>query len=177
VVNDVTFHIMLIAKIILELDSYQFDVETAFLLGELEEEIYMECPPGMGAHSDECLCLWKFIYGLVQAARQCYKYWASPVVKLGFRISAADPRLFSHGMAQKIFMICIHIDYGFTCGKLEELLRFFMEVKALLKITTEESMGDYLSFEVKFNEDMTRAWLGQPHMIKKIEKVFGEKVS
>jgi len=37
-VNDITFHIMLIAKKILELDSYQFDVETAFLLGELEEE-------------------------------------------------------------------------------------------------------------------------------------------
>jgi len=38
-------------------------------------------------------------------------------------------------------------------------------------------MGDYLSCEVKFNEDKTRAWLGQPHMIKKIEKVFGEKVA
>jgi len=76
VVNDVTFHIMLIAKMIWKLDSYQFDVETAFLLGKLEKEIYMEYHPGMGAHSDECLCLWKCIYGLVQAARQLYKYWA-----------------------------------------------------------------------------------------------------
>ena len=37
VVNDVTFRIMLIAKMIMKLDSYQFDVETAFLLGELDE--------------------------------------------------------------------------------------------------------------------------------------------
>jgi len=55
VVNDVTFRIMLIAKMIMKLDSYQFDVETAFLLGELDEEIYMECPPGLGALPDECL--------------------------------------------------------------------------------------------------------------------------
>jgi len=177
VVNDVTFRIMLIAKMIMKLDSYQFDVETAFLLGELDEEIYMECPPGMGALADECLRLLKCIYGLVQAARQFYKYWASIMVKLGFRISAADPCLFSRGMAQTIIIICLHVDDGFACGKLQELLKFFKEVKELLKLTTEESMGDYLSCEVKFNEDKTRAWLGQPHMIKKIEKVFGEKVS
>ena len=102
VVNDVTFRIVLIAKLIMKLDSYQFDVETAFLLVELEEEIYMECPPGMKAHSDECLRLWKCIYGLVQAARQFYKYWSSLMVKLGFRISAADPCLFSRGMRKRL---------------------------------------------------------------------------
>jgi len=146
-------------------------------LGELEEEIYMECPPGMGALPDECLRLLKCIYGLVQAARQFYKFWASIMVKLGFQISAADPCLFSRGLAQTIIIICLHVDDGFACGKVIELLHFFKEVQALLKITTEELMGDYLSCEVKFNEEKTRAWLGQPHMIKKIEKVFGEKVS
>jgi len=67
VVNDVTFRIMLIAKMMWKLESHQFDVETAFLLGDLEEEIYMECPPGMEAMYDECLLLLKCIYGLVQA--------------------------------------------------------------------------------------------------------------
>jgi len=177
VVNDVTFRIMLIAKMMWKLDSYQFDVETAFLLGDLEEEIYMECPPGMNSHWDECLRLWKCIYGLVQAARQFYKHWASIMVKLGFRISAADPCLFSRGMAQTIIIICLHVDDGFSLGKVEELLHFFKQLEAYLKFITEESMGDYLSCEVKFNEDKTRAWLGQPHMIKKIEKVFGEKVA
>ena len=129
----------------------------------------------MGALPDECLRLLKCIYGLAQAARQFYKYWESIMVKLVFQISAADPCLFSRGMAQTIIIICLHVDDGFACGKLQELLKFFKEVKELLKLTTEESMGDYLSCEVKFNEDKTRAWLGQPHMIRKIKKVFGEK--
>jgi len=80
-------------------------------------------------------------------------------------------------MAETIIIICLHVDDGFSLGKVEEVLHFFKKLEAYLKFITEESMGDYLSCEVKFNEDKARAWLGQPHMIKKIEKAFGEKVS
>ena len=41
------------------------DVETAFLNGILEEEIYMEIPEGMNLPKTKCLLLQKSIYGLV----------------------------------------------------------------------------------------------------------------
>jgi hypothetical protein len=34
-----------------------------------------------------------------------------------------------------------------------------------LKIKVENEMSDYLSCEVLFNKDCTKAWLGQPHLI------------
>ena len=44
------------------------DVETAFLHGDLEEEIYMEAPEGWGLNREtECVLLLKSIYGLVWA--------------------------------------------------------------------------------------------------------------
>jgi Reverse transcriptase (RNA-dependent DNA polymerase) len=49
--------------------SMIFDVETAFLMGNLNELIYMDCPKGMDHKPDECLLLEKTIYGLVQSAR------------------------------------------------------------------------------------------------------------
>ena len=50
------------------------DVETAFLYGDLEEEIYMECPQAMSdVTKDDCIILNKCIYGLVQVACQYYK--------------------------------------------------------------------------------------------------------
>ena len=95
VVNDVTFRIMLLAKMIWKLASYLFDVETAFLLGELEEELYMDCPPGLECEEDDCVLLHKSIYGLVQAARQFNKFWNKLMKKLGFKTSPADPCLFA----------------------------------------------------------------------------------
>jgi hypothetical protein len=179
VVHDVTFRIMLLAKMMWKLDSYLFDVETAFLLGTLEEEIYMECPKGMDAESYECLLLLKTIYGLVQSARQFFKLWSKIMVKmLGFTASLADPCLFTRGTGKDILIVCLYVDDGYCIGKKANILKFFDEIRACdLNITTEESMGDYLSCEVQFNKELTKAWLGQPHMVKKIESTFGEEVS
>ena len=47
VVNAITFHLMLLAMMYFGLTAKIVDVETAFLYGEIEEEIFMECPPGM----------------------------------------------------------------------------------------------------------------------------------
>ena len=47
VVNDVAFRIALTRLMVEGLNSMLMDVETAFLYGEVEEEIYMEVPVGM----------------------------------------------------------------------------------------------------------------------------------
>ena len=40
----------------------------------------------------------------------------------------------------------------------------------VLKIV--EGLQDYLSCEIKFSNDKKQAWLGQPHLIKNMEKRF-----
>ena len=42
----------------------QFDVKTAYLYSELDEEIYMEPPPGYDVPEDYVLLLIKALYGL-----------------------------------------------------------------------------------------------------------------
>jgi hypothetical protein len=37
-------------------------------------------------------------------------------------------------------------------------------------------MDDYLSCQVLMNEDKTKAWVGQPHMVKKIINTFEDEV-
>ena len=56
VVNDVTFRIVLARMMMEDLTCMLMDVETAFLFGEIKEEIYMEVPVGMNevfSNSDE----------------------------------------------------------------------------------------------------------------------------
>ena len=63
VINDVTWRVLLVEMITKELDAKIVDVETAFLYGDLPEEVYMVCKE---LHEkDEALHLNKSIYGLV----------------------------------------------------------------------------------------------------------------
>ena len=61
------------------MDSLVMDVETAFLCGEIDEEIFKKSPVGMeeigpgSSPEDCCYQLLKGIYGLCQAARQFWK--------------------------------------------------------------------------------------------------------
>ena len=47
VVNNVTFHVLLLMVLYFGYSAKIVNVETAFLYRDLEEEIYMECPQGM----------------------------------------------------------------------------------------------------------------------------------
>ena len=81
VVNDVTYRILLLLKIMFNWEAELLDVETAFLNGYLEEQIYMKIPKGAKEvnlyeyinEEEDCLELNKCIYGTVQSARQWYK--------------------------------------------------------------------------------------------------------
>ena len=85
VVNNITFCILLLMVLHFGYLDKIVNIETAFLSGDLEEEIYMECPQGMSnIQKDDCIILNKFIYGLVQAAKQYYKKAIKIQKNLGF---------------------------------------------------------------------------------------------
>ena len=55
VVNDVTFHILLPMVLHFGYSAKIVIIKTAFLHGDLKEEIYMECPQGMAnVKKDDC---------------------------------------------------------------------------------------------------------------------------
>ena len=46
----------------------------------------------------------------------------------------------------------------------------------MTKHLKKSRLTDYLSCEINFNKDKSKAWIGQPHMTKKIKQMFGEEV-
>ena len=75
----------------------QFDVCTAFLYGDLEEEIYMEQPDGYSDGTDRVCLLQKGLYGLKQASRQWNLRFNSFLEKHGLKRSSADPCVYTAG--------------------------------------------------------------------------------
>jgi hypothetical protein len=84
---------MLIAKLIWNLIASIVNVETAFLDGELQEEIYMNIPEGMSYDSKNCLLSTKTNCGLVPSTSEFYKNLMSPLKLIGFKGNKYDPCL------------------------------------------------------------------------------------
>ena len=71
---------------------HQMDVKTAFLNGDLEEEIYMKQPKGFIVHGQESkVCkLDKSLYGLKQAPKQWHKKFDNLFMSKGFKVNESD---------------------------------------------------------------------------------------
>ena len=77
------------------LKLHQMDITTAFLNGELEEEVYMKQPEGFIADGQEHLVckVRKSIYGLKQSPR-CWNSLNAQLKTMGFNQSASDPCIY-----------------------------------------------------------------------------------
>jgi hypothetical protein len=76
-----------------DLQASIVDVETAFLHGDLQEEMFMNVPKGMDQEDNTCLLLKKTIYGLVQTAREFYNKLLSTLKSMGFTENKSVPCL------------------------------------------------------------------------------------
>ena len=96
----------------LDLEVHQMDVSTAFLNGELQEEIYMTQPQGYAKDGEEELVckLNKSIYGLKQSSR-CWNNTIDQFLKSsGYSQSNSDPCLYVKREGDDIMLIAVYVD-------------------------------------------------------------------
>ena len=114
-----------------DLEIHQMDVKSAFLNGDLEEEIYMQQPPGFISKGQEHLVckLNKSLYGLKQAGRAWYAKIDATLVEQGFKRSEADHCIYFKQMIVDdkpvIFYISVYVDdfllFSNSVSKMNEL--------------------------------------------------------
>ena len=136
VAHDVSFRIALARMMEEKLDSLVMDVETAFLYGDIEEEIFMKSPAGMeeidpASSPEDCYQHKKGIYGLCQAARQFWGKFVDTIKKesFGFTVSPADPCMLFKENELGICIIIMYVDDMLIIGKKEEIQDFTPKYK------------------------------------------------
>jgi Reverse transcriptase (RNA-dependent DNA polymerase) len=97
---------------------YQMDVRNAFLQGTIEEEVYMDLPPGHDRERDSNLAckLIKSIYGLKQSSRAWYEKLSSFLISCNFKISNSDHSLFINTNNSHITIILVYVDNIIVTG-------------------------------------------------------------
>ena len=96
----------------LDLEMHQMDVKTAFLNGDLEEDIYMEQPKGFVQRGHEHLVckLTKSLYGLKQASRAWYQKIDASLLGFGFERSVADHSLYFAQVGAHVMLVLVYVD-------------------------------------------------------------------
>ena len=176
VANDVSFRILILLMITKGYNAMIFDVETAFLMGDLDKLIYMDCPKGMEHEPDECLVLDKTIYGLVQSARRYGMKFANWMRSIGFKQCGCDPCLMMRKDASGTCYVLTYVDDNLVIGDDKAIQALLKDVeRSEFTVTTEDKLKDYLSCEIITDKTGKKAWIGQPHMVKKIIKEFQDE--
>ncbi|GJU82697.1 retrovirus-related pol polyprotein from transposon TNT 1-94 [Tanacetum coccineum] len=91
---------------------YQMDVKTAFLNGELKEEVYVSQPEGYVDQDNpsHVYKLKKALYGLKQAPHAWYDMLLSFLISQYFSKGAMDPTLFTWQAGNDLLLVQIYVD-------------------------------------------------------------------
>lgn len=95
-----------------DLELHQMDVKTAFLNGDLHEDVYMDQPEGFVMEGKEHLgCrLKKSIYGLKQASRQWYFKFDQVIKNFGFKENEVDNCIYVKFRGRNFVFLILYVD-------------------------------------------------------------------
>ena len=128
------------------------DVQTAFLYGDLKEEIYLTKPEGWDIFLKKndfhagppFLKLNKSIYGLVQAARTCWQKLMKTLKERGFETFQNDNCMVKKTTHQGIILMIIYVDDCLMIGNREAIKTELEELKKLFAMKHEEGVQDFI---------------------------------
>ncbi|GJY42250.1 retrovirus-related pol polyprotein from transposon TNT 1-94 [Tanacetum coccineum] len=91
---------------------YQIDVKTAFLNGELKEEVYISQPEGFVDQDNpsHVYKLKKGLYGLKQAPHAWYDMLSSFLISQHFSKGSVDPTFFARQAGNDLLLVQIYVD-------------------------------------------------------------------
>ena len=179
VLNDVSFRIMLTAKIVWDMTSTVVDIETAFLHGDLDEEIYMDVPLGLSTGPNKKLLLRKTIYGLVQSARKFYEKLIDVLKVIGFEGSKSDPCLWTmwDSVVNHMLIVGIYVDDCLIIGKESSVSSLLEELKKHeFNLKIEKNVKEYLSCCIVETKEEGKLTMIQPHLLTRLTQRFGEEI-
>ncbi|WJZ95597.1 hypothetical protein VitviT2T_014356 [Vitis vinifera] len=152
---------------------YQMDVKTAFLNGDLEEEIDMEQPKGFKVpRKKKKVCkLVKSLYGLKQALKQWHNKFDHVLVTNGYSINNVDKCIYNKYEDNTCVVICLYVDDMLIFGTSLEVV---CETKKFL--VSKFDMNDLREAEVILGIKITRTpnelKLSQEHYVEKNIRKF-----
>ena len=152
VAKQTTFRTVLAVAAAKNMKVKHFDIKTAFLNGDIKEELYMSQPEGYVAEGEEHLVckLQRSLYGLKQSARAWNTKMNNILLANGFVRSKADQCLYSKFENGKWMYVLIYVDDLIVAHEATEAIVNF--AKMINKHFTMNDLGEvsyYLGIQIE----------------------------
>ena len=176
VVNMRTDRVLLALAAALDLLIHQMDVKTAFLNGDLEEEVYMDLPEGYEERYNSSYCekpvlkLNKSLYGLKQAPRVWNKSLHVYLTSLGFKQSEADYALY----IRRDGIIIVYVDdLKILARDIDAIEDIKTKLKTKYEMTDLGETKRFLGVDILRNREQKSIIISQKNYIEQILHRFG----
>jgi hypothetical protein len=179
VLNVVSFRLMLISKLVWDMTSTVVDIETAFLHGNLDKEIYMDVPMGLSIGPNKKFLLRKTIYGFVQSAKKFYEKLIDVLKVIGFEGNKSDPCVWTmwDSIVNYMLIIGICVDDCLIIGKESSVSNLLEDLKKHeFNLKIEKDVVEYLSCHIVESKKEAKLTIFQPHLLIRLTQKFGEEI-
>ena len=153
---------------------HHMDVKSAFLNGELKEEVYVRQLPGFVAagHEGKVLKLQKALYGLRQAPRAWNTKLDGSLRNLSFKRCTSEHGMYTQGSAKSCVVVGVYVDDLIITGaNPADIGAFKEEMRRLFRMSDLGLLSYYLGIEVK--QGRNTITLGQAAYAKKLLEKAG----
>ena len=151
----------------------QFDIKTAFLYGELEENIYMKPPPGLDYEEGYVCKLEKSLYGLKQSPRCWNMKFSTFLQNYGFEPSTADKCVYTGYVKDVKVLLVIYVDDGLIfSSQMQAIDTVLDELKSCFEIKITENANYFVGIEIKRDYEQGKMYLKQSSYIKNVIRRF-----
>uniref|UniRef100_T1JFF8 Integrase catalytic domain-containing protein n=1 Tax=Strigamia maritima TaxID=126957 RepID=T1JFF8_STRMM len=150
----------------------QYDVETAYLYGQLDEVIHMEQPKGYQRDANKICLLQKSLYGLKQSGRCWNKKLDAALKQVGLKRLKSDPCIYLYEKGENVLILGAFVDDIIVAGSSEELIDSVMgRMKKSLKLVEMGTPTHILGMRITVKSDGIR--LSQMEYARKVVAKYG----
>ena len=159
---------------IMDFKLYQMDVKSAFLNGLIQEEVYVEQPPGFEIPDkpNHVYKLQKALYGLKQAPRAWYERLSNFLLEKEFSRGKVDTTLFIKRKHNDILLVQIYVDdiiFGSTNDSLCK--EFSLDMQSEFEMSMMGELKYFLGLQIKQTQE--GIFINQSKYCKELIKRFG----
>src|SRR6202140_1037746 len=147
------------------------DVKTAFLHGDLEEEIYMNQPEGFAVKGKkELVCkLKKSLYGLKQSPRMWYQKFITFIRGLGFTRNREDHCVYFKLIGDRVIYLVLYVDDMLLVGNDKEIIQDWKAQLSSKFDMKDLGAANYILYmEIKRDWEKRKLWLNQRKYVETI---------